>query len=69
MNGANLDVEYPFIVPFGDDYTAGPGGISGNSDGADLREQHIEQLLDSQILDLQDCMTELEDLERTRNFS
>lgn len=69
MNGANLDVEYPFIVPFGDDYTAGPGGIAGNSDGADLREQHIEQLLDSQILDLQDCMTELEDLERTRNFS
>jgi len=71
MNGSDMNLDdYPFIVPFGDDtFSAGAGGITGNGEGIDLRESHINALLDSQILDLQDCMTEIDKMDRTRNFS
>ena len=69
-NGNVVDpIEYPFIVPYPGGYRAGVNGVTGNSDSVDLREDQVEQLLDSQILDLSDCLTEIEDLERTRNFS
>lgn len=61
--------EAPFIIPDdGANYSAGQDGASGESDNAALNEQELEALLDSQILDLNECMTELESMDKANNF-
>jgi len=44
-------------------------GGTGNSDNADLNDDEIESMLDSQILDMSECLTELDDYLKTANFS
>mgnify|MGYP003113820334 CR=1 FL=1 len=48
---------------------AEPDDIEDEDLGAGLTESEIDALLDSQILDLSECMTELDDIDLTRNFS
>jgi len=62
----------PAIIPAGagdGDWKVGDEGGIGKSDNADLNEDQIEALLDSQIVDLSQCMTELDDYIKTSNFS
>ncbi len=58
----------PYDANAGDWSVGGEGGM-GTSDNADLNEDQIDALLDSQILDLSECLTELDDLEKTANYS
>jgi len=62
----------PATIPFdaneGDWSVGGEGGM-GTSDNADLNEEQIDAMLDSQILDLSECLTELDDYTKTANYS
>jgi hypothetical protein len=62
----------PAVIPYdaneGDWSVGGEGGM-GNSDNADLNEDQIDAMLDSQILDLSECLTELDDFTKTANYS
>ena len=40
-----------------------------NHENADLNEDQIDAMLDSQILDLSECLTELDDYTKTASFS
>ena len=69
VNDNGDEFEAPFTVPDdGSDYSAGQDGASGESDNAALNEEELEALLDSQILDLNECMTELESMDKANNF-
>lgn len=62
----------PAIIPSDandGDWSVGESGGIGTSDNADLNEDQIDAMLDSQILDLSECMTELDDYMKTSNFS
>ena len=62
----------PATIPYdaneGDWSVGGEGGM-GKSDNADLNEDQIDAMLDAQILDLSECLTELDDYTKTSNFS
>lgn len=62
----------PATIPYdaneGDWSVGGEGGM-GTSDNADLNEDQIDAMLDSQILDLSECLTELDDYTKTASFS
>lgn len=61
----------PATIPYdaneGDWSVGGEGGM-GTSDNADLNEDQIDAMLDSQILDLSECLTELDDYTKTASF-
>ena len=62
----------PATIPFdaGDgDWSMDNSGGTGNSDNADINEDEIEAMLDSQILDMSECLTDLDDYLKTANFS
>jgi len=57
----------PFTVT-GDGFVAGPGGVQTNSENAIIDGQKLQSVLDDQLVDLSECLTSLDDFERTRNF-
>lgn len=62
--------EAPFTVPDpADGFQTGANGATGDSDNAILSEEELNALIDSQILDLSQCMTALDDISKTRSFS
>ncbi len=48
--------------------TSGPGGVQTNNEDAMLDGQKLEALLDTQLVDLSECLTAIDDLDRTRTF-
>jgi len=61
----------PITIPTGDDdaqWVVGEDGGSGISDNGDLSEEEIDAALDLQILDLSECMTELDDMIKTQSY-
>ena len=46
----------------------GDDGGAGVSDNGILSEEEIDAILDSQILDLSECMTELDDFVKTTSY-
>ena len=61
--------EAPFTVPDpADGFQTGANGATGESDNAILSEEELNALIDSQILDLSECMTALDDISKTRSF-
>ena len=49
-------------------WVVGEDGGSGISDNGDLSEEEIDAALDLQILDLSECMTELDDMIKTQSY-
>lgn len=47
---------------------SGPNGVQTNNDDALLDGQKLEALLDNQLVDLSECLTAIDDLDRTRTF-
>ena len=47
----------------------GPDGGTGESDNAMMSQDELEALINSQIIDMQECLTDLDDFEKTRDFS
>jgi len=63
--------EAPFTIPDtgdGSGFQTGANGATGESDNAILSEEELNALIDSQILDLSQCMTALDDISKTRSF-
>ena len=61
--------EAPFTIPDpGDGFQTGVDGATGESDNAIMSEEELNALIDSQILDLSQCMTALDDISKTRSF-
>ena len=46
----------------------GEDGGAGVSENGILSEEEIDAILDSQILDLSECMTELDDMIKTTSY-
>ena len=57
----------PFIVD-GDGWSTGDDGATGISDNVKVSNERLEANIDKQILDLSQCMIELEDFEKTANW-
>jgi len=71
--------EAPFTIPDtgdgsgdgsgdGNGFQTGANGATGESDNAIMSEEELNALIDSQILDLSQCMTALDDISKTRSF-
>lgn len=58
----------PATIPTTGDWVVGDDGGSGVSDNGVLSDQEIDSALDSQILNLSECMTELDDMIKTKSY-
>jgi len=59
----------PATIPNEDGWNMGPDGGTGESDNAMMSQDELEALINSQIIDMQECLTDLDDFEKTRDFS
>jgi len=57
----------PFTIP-AEGYTVCDDGASGESEAAVLNQQELEAIINSQLVDLTDCLTKLEDYEKTSTY-
>ena len=57
-----------FIIP-GEGWTVHEDGASGNSENATISQDEINAILNSQLVDLSTCLTRIDDIEKTFNFS
>ena len=58
-------LQAPATVPATGNWVMGEDGGAGVSENGILSEEEIDAILDSQILDLSECMTELDDMLKT----
>ena len=61
-------LQAPATIPTTGNWTMGEDGGAGISENGILSEEEIDAILDSQILDLSDCMTELDDMIKTTSY-
>lgn len=57
----------PYTIP-AEGYTVCEDGASGNSEAAVLNQQELEAIINSQLVDLSDCLTKLDDFEKTSTY-
>lgn len=61
-------LQAPATIPSTGNWVMGEDGGAGVSDNGILSEEEIDAILDSQILDLSECMTELDDMIKTTSY-
>lgn len=61
-------LQAPATIPSTGNWTMGEDGGAGVSENGILSEEEIDAILDRQILDLTDCMTELDDMIKTNSY-
>ena len=61
-------LQAPATIPTTGNWVMGDDGGAGVSDNGILSEEEIDAILDSQILDLSECMTELDDFVKTTSY-
>jgi|TARA_B100001094_G_scaffold254935_1_gene253793 hypothetical protein len=61
-------LQAPATVPATGNWVMGEDGGAGVSENGILSEEEIDAILDSQILDLSECMTELDDMLKTTSY-
>lgn len=61
-------LQAPATIPTTGNWVMGEDGGAGVSENGILSEEEIDALLDRQILDLSECMTELDDMEKTTSY-
>lgn len=61
-------IDAPFEIP-SEGYTVCDDGASGTSDNATITSEEINAILNSQLVDLSDCITKIDDIEQSFNFS
>ena len=61
-------LQAPATIPTTGNWSMGEDGGAGVSENGILSEEEIDAILDSQILDLSECMTELDDMVKTTSY-
>ena len=61
-------LQAPATIPTTGNWSMGEDGGAGVSENGILSEEEIDAILDSQILDLSECMTELDDMIKTTSY-
>ncbi len=61
-------LQAPATIPTTGNWVMGEDGGAGVSENGILSEEEIDSILDSQILDLSECMTELDDMIKTTSY-
>jgi hypothetical protein len=61
-------IDAPFEIP-SEGYTVCDDGASGESENATISAEEINAILNSQLVDLSACLTKIDDIEQTFNFS